>query len=63
MNEYEVISLALHPYILGIIPEQVLFTVMLRARYNTKKSCQHVSVFRIHRRTQHKVQVINEQAE
>ena len=63
MNPYEVISLALHPYILGIIPEQVLFAVILRARYNTKNSCQHASVFCIRRRTQHEVQVLNEQSE
>ena len=61
MNAYEVISLALPPYVLGIIPEQVLFTVMLRAHYNTKNSCQHVSVFRIRRCTHHEVQVLNEQ--
>ena len=60
MNAYKVISLALPPYILGIIPEQVLFVVMLRARYNTKNSCQHVIVFRIRRRTHHEVQVLNE---
>ena len=60
-NAYEVIDLALPPYVLGIIPEQVLFAVMLRARYNTKNSCQHVSVFRICRRTHHEVQVLNEQ--
>ena len=59
MNAYEVISLALPPYVLGIIPEQVLFAVMLRARYNTKKKCQHASVFRIRRRTHHEVQVLN----
>ena len=63
MNEYKVISLALHPYVLGIIPEQVLFAVILRARYHTKNSCQHASVFRIRRRTHHEVQVLNEQAE
>ena len=63
MNAYEVISLALHPYDLGIIPEQVLFTVMLHARYNTKNSCQHSSVFCIRCRKHHRVQVLNEQAE
>ena len=60
MYAYEVISLAVPPYVLGIIPEQVLFTVMLRAHYNTKNSCQHASVFRIRRRIHHKVQVPNE---
>ena len=63
MNAYEVISLVLHPYVMGIIPEQVLFAVMLRAGYNTKNSCQHASVFPIRRRTHHEVQVPNEQAE
>ena len=63
MNAYEVISLALHPYVLGIIPEQVLFAVMLCAHYNTKNSCQHVSVFTVRHRTHHEVQVLNEQAE
>ena len=61
MNAYEVISLALPPYVLGIIPDQVLFAVMIRARYNTKNSCQHASVFRISCRTHHEVQVLNEQ--
>ena len=61
MNAYEMISLALPPYVLVIIPEQVLFAVMLRARYNTKNSCQHVSVFHIRRHTYHEVQVLNEQ--
>ena len=61
MNAYEVISLALPPYVLGIIPEQVLFAVMLCGPYNTKNSCQHASVFRIGRRTHHEVQVLNEQ--
>ena len=61
MNAYEVISLALPPYVLGIIPEQVFFAVMLRDRYNTKNSYQHASVFCIHCRTHHEVQVINEQ--
>ena len=63
MNAYEVISLALHPYVLGIITEHVLFAVMLRARYNTKNNCQHASIFRIRRRTHHEVQVLIEQAE
>ena len=63
MNAYEVISLALHPYVLDIITEQVIFAVMLCAHYNTKKSCQHVSVFRIRRHTHHEVQILNEQAE
>ena len=61
MNAYEMISLALPPYVLGIIPEQVLFAVMLRARYNTKNSCQHTSVFCIRCCTHHEAQVINEQ--
>ena len=61
MNAYEVISLALPPYVLGIITEQVIFAVMLRARYNMKNSCQHPSVFCIRRRTHHEVQVLNEQ--
>ena len=61
MNAYEVTSLALPSYVLGIIPEQVLFTVMLRDRYKTKNSCQHASVFRIRRCTHHEVQVLNEQ--
>ena len=63
MKAYEVISLALHPYVLGIIPEQVLFAVMFRAHYNTQNSCQHASVFGIRRRTHHEVQILNEQAE
>ena len=61
MNAYEVISLALPLYVLAIIPEQVLFAVMLRARYNTKNSCQHTSVFCIRCCTHHEAQVINEQ--
>ena len=61
MNAYEVISLALPPYVLGIIPEQVLFAMMLRSRYNTKNSCQHVSVSLVCRHTHHKVKVLNEQ--
>ena len=61
MNAYEVIRLALPPYVLGIIPQQMLFAVILRARYNTKNSCQHKSVFRIRRCTHHEVQVLNEQ--
>ena len=61
MNAYEVISLALPPYVLGIIPEQVLFAVMLHARYNTKNSCQHAIVFRIRRCTHPEVQVFNKQ--
>ena len=61
MNAYEVISLALPPYVLGIIPEQVLFAVMLRTRYNTKNSCQHAIVFHIRCRTHFGVQVLNEQ--
>ena len=60
MNAYEVISLALPSYVLGIIPKQVLFVVMLRAQYNIKK-IQHASVFRIRCRTHHEVQVLNEQ--
>ena len=63
MNAYDVIRLALHPYVLGIIPEQVLSAVMLRARYNTKNNCQHASIFCICRRTHHEVQVLIEQAE
>ena len=63
MNAYEVISLALHPYVLVIMPEKVFFVVMLCARYNTQNSCQHASVFCIRRRTHHEVQVLNEQAE
>ena len=61
MNAYEVISLALPPHVLSILPEQVIFAVMLRAHYNTKNSCQHVSVFRIRHCTHHEVQVLNEQ--
>ena len=61
MDAYEVTSLTLPPYVLGMINEQVIFTVMLRVRYNTKNSCQHTSVFRIRRRTHHEVQVLNEQ--
>ena len=61
MNVYEVISLVLPPYVLGIIPEQVLFAVMIRARYNTKNSCQHASVFCIRCTTHHEVQVLNNQ--
>ena len=60
MNAYEVISLALPPYVLDIITEQVLFAVTLRSRYNTKNSCQHTSVFCIRRCTHHEVQVLNE---
>ena len=63
MNAYEVISLALHPYVLGIIPEQVLFAVMLCARYNTKNIFQHASVFHIRRCTHQEVQVLKEQSE
>ena len=61
MNAYEVINLLLHPYVLGIIYKQVLFAVMLRARYNMKNSCQHASIFHIRRRTHHEVQILNEQ--
>ena len=61
MNAYEVISLALTPHVLGIIPKQVLFVVMICARYNKKNSCQHASVFHIRHRTHHEVQVLNEQ--
>ena len=63
MNAYEVISLALHPYVLGTITEQVLFAVILHDRYNTKNNCQHASIFRIRRHTHHEVQVLSEQAE
>ena len=51
MNAYEVISLALPPYVLGIITEKMLFAVTIRACYNTKNSCQNASVFRIRCRT------------
>ena len=63
MNAYEVIILALHSYVLGIIPKQVLFAVMLCARYNTKNSYQQASFFCIRRCTHHKVQVLNEHAD
>ena len=63
MNAYEVISLALHPYVLGIIHEQVLLAVMLPDRYNTKENCQQVIIFRIRHQTHHEVQVLSEQAE
>ena len=63
MNAYEVISLALHPYVLGIIPEQVLFVVICCSRYNTKNNFQHAIIFRIRCRTHHEVQVLSEQAE
>ena len=61
MNAYEVISLALPPNVLVIIPEQVLFVAILRALYNTKNSCQHAIVFCIRRHTHHEVQVLSEQ--
>ena len=61
MNAYEVISLALPPYFLAIIPEKVIFAVMLHACYNTNNSCQHASVFCIRCRTHKEVQVLNEQ--
>ena len=63
MNAYEVISLAHHPYVLGIIPEQVLFAVILCARYNTKNNFQHTSIFCIHHHTQHEVQVLSKKAD
>ena len=61
MNAYEVISHTLPLYVMDIIPEQVLFAVMLCARYNTKNIFQHASVFRIRRCAHHKVRVLNEQ--